>query len=278
MTPKGVQKLTELQKIQSRKKREEKVKNIVVNTEQVEKAKEAAPEAKLGAQTQVVKKEVQSKTLGLFDYKRQMEKQGTDQDKSSLKKVAETKSKTARQKPVERSQSLGRFGIAQNVEALPKEEKKSDTDEHTGVDNAKKDNRDPFVKGRENHASSWLDNVEMGDQTLLNTKEFVYYGFYRRIQEQFEPHWRELIQQKVEQIFVGGGRLPRGQDLETQVVIVLNEKGTLVDVSVVTSSGRLELDGAAVEAFRKANHFPNPPKGIVQNGVVKIECRFVLRT
>ncbi len=67
------------------------------------------------------------------------------------------------------------------------------------------------------------------------------------------------------------------QDRITRVVIVLNEQGTLVGVQVIGASGVQDLDEAAIEAFRAAAPFPNPPKGIVdQDGKIKIRWDFIL--
>ncbi|MDX9731530.1 MAG: TonB family protein, partial [Bdellovibrionales bacterium] len=63
----------------------------------------------------------------------------------------------------------------------------------------------------------------------------------------------------------------------TSVIIILDEKGTLFRVQVVGASGIVDLDDAAVEAFRAAAPFPNPPKGIVEeDGTLKIRWDFVL--
>jgi protein TonB len=48
-------------------------------------------------------------------------------------------------------------------------------------------------------------------------------------------------------------------------------------VQVVGESGVKDLDDAAVEAFRAAEPFPNPPKGIVDaDGTIKINWDFIL--
>ena len=48
-------------------------------------------------------------------------------------------------------------------------------------------------------------------------------------------------------------------------------------VQVLEDSGLRDLDEAAVDAFREAAPFPNPPQGIVEkDGTVKIRWDFVL--
>jgi len=48
---------------------------------------------------------------------------------------------------------------------------------------------------------------------------------------------------------------------------------------VIGDSGIQDLDDAAIEAFKAAAPFPNPPKGVVENdGTVQIRWDFVLET
>jgi protein TonB len=67
------------------------------------------------------------------------------------------------------------------------------------------------------------------------------------------------------------------EDRLTKVIIILDQKGTLIKVQVLDGSGVQDLDDAAVEAFRAAAPFPNPPKGIIDpDGTIKIRWDFVL--
>ena len=48
-------------------------------------------------------------------------------------------------------------------------------------------------------------------------------------------------------------------------------------MKVVGESGLHDIDEAALEAFRAAEPFPNPPKGIVEkDGTIKIRWDFIL--
>ena len=67
------------------------------------------------------------------------------------------------------------------------------------------------------------------------------------------------------------------EDRITRVIIILDDGGILQGVQVLEESGVRDLDDAAVEAFRAAAPFPNPPKGIIEDdGTVKIHWDFVL--
>jgi protein TonB len=77
------------------------------------------------------------------------------------------------------------------------------------------------------------------------------------------------------------GRSPASveSDRITKLMIVLNSAGTLVKVQVLRDSGVSDLDDAAIEAFRAAAPFPNPPKGIIESdGTVKIRWDFVIES
>lgn len=132
--------------------------------------------------------------------------------------------------------------------------------------------------GKETSATDdHLKNVATGLQTMLSTREFIYYSYYNRIKDKLRQHWEPKIKEKFERIVRQGRTIASEGDKITKVIIVLDEKGTLIRVQVVSRSGVTDLDDAAVEAFRAAAPFPNPPKGIVEeDGTIKIRWDFVL--
>ncbi len=124
-----------------------------------------------------------------------------------------------------------------------------------------------------------IENVNTGMQTMLSTREFVYYAYYNRIKEALRQHWEPNVREKVKIIYRQGRTIASAKDRVTQVVVTLNPSGELVKVEVLTQSGVMDLDSAAVEAFRQAAPFPNPPKGMVESdGTIKIRWDFVLET
>ena len=131
--------------------------------------------------------------------------------------------------------------------------------------------------GRESASHDYLKDREKGIQTLLNTREFAYYSYYHRIRKKIQLFWEPAIKQKIRHIFATGRRLASTQDRITKVIIVLNNRGQLVAVQVLGESGIRDLDDAAVEAFRSAEPFPNPPKGMTEkDGKIRIRWDFVL--
>ncbi len=126
-------------------------------------------------------------------------------------------------------------------------------------------------------SDDYLKDTEIGSQTLLSTREFVYYSYYSRIKQQLRQHWEPRIKEKIHKILRSGRRIASVESRITKVIITLDRSGTLIRVQVMGRSGIEDLDDAAVEAFRAAAPFPNPPKGIVdKDGTIKIRWNFVL--
>ncbi len=125
----------------------------------------------------------------------------------------------------------------------------------------------------------YLKDVVASSETLLKTREFVYYSYYNRIKKQLRQHWEPRIKEKIVKIIRQGRRLASVNDKITRLVITLDESGELVRIQVRDASGYNDLDDAAIEAFRSAAPFPNPPDGIVDgSGHIELNWDFVLET
>lgn len=125
----------------------------------------------------------------------------------------------------------------------------------------------------------YLKNTEFGVETVLNTKEFKYYTYFNRIRRQLSQHWEPKVRDKLTKMFRQGRSIASDQDRITKLLIVLNPSGILMKVQVVSDSGVRDLDDAAIEAFKSAAPFPNPPQGIVDpDGTVKIRWDFILES
>lgn len=130
-------------------------------------------------------------------------------------------------------------------------------------------------------ASTTNDNLDAQEDliTKLNTKEYKYYGYYHRIKNQLNQWWQPKVREKVTKMVNQGRTMASEENKTTRLVIILNDEGALIKVQVLAESGVRDLDDAAIEAFRSAAPFPNPPKGIVESdGTVKIRWDFVVET
>lgn len=117
-----------------------------------------------------------------------------------------------------------------------------------------------------------LSNVEKGEGTYLNTREWKYAAFFNRVKQAVVARWDPI------------GRLrskdPRGdrqlgvRDRITVVGVALRPDGTIVDIFVSESSGIELLDQESIQAFERAAPFSNPPQALVQNGVIRFGFTF----
>lgn len=133
--------------------------------------------------------------------------------------------------------------------------------------------------GEVSQSQDYVKNVDQGVETLLNTKEFRYYTYFNRIRRQLSQYWEPKVREKVATMFRQGRSIASENDKITKLLIILSPAGQLVKVQVISDSGVKDLDDAAIEAFRMAAPFPNPPKGIIDpDGTVKIRWDFILES
>lgn len=139
--------------------------------------------------------------------------------------------------------------------------------------------RRPSVErpGEMSATDDYLKDVKTGAQTMLSTREFIYFSYYNRIKKQLQQYWEPKIKDRVVHLFQQGRQIASTGDRITRLRITLDKTGTLVGVAVLGQSGVVELDDVAIEAFRQAAPFPNPPTGIVEaDGTIKIDWSFIL--
>lgn len=139
---------------------------------------------------------------------------------------------------------------------------------------------EPAISGADiSQNDDYLKDVVVGSETLLKTREFVYYSYYNRIKGKLRQHWEPRIKDKIVKILRQGRKIASTNDKITRLVITLDQSGELVRIQVKSASGYNDLDDAAIEAFRAAAPFPNPPDGIVNGtGQVEINWDFILET
>lgn len=136
---------------------------------------------------------------------------------------------------------------------------------------------DPNQTG-ESATNDFVEGVPLGDTTYLNTTEYKYYGFFLRIRQKLEQFWGRSIQDKAAALIKGGRQVASDENLITSLEVTLNSMGEIVAIAIKGTSGVKELDDAAVESFNDAGPFPNPPEGLIENGLVKVEWGFVVQT
>ena len=121
-----------------------------------------------------------------------------------------------------------------------------------------------------------LQDVEQGEGTFLNTKEWKYATFFNRVKQAVGRNWdpNEPLRQRDPTGEIYGGR-----DRYTILNVTLGGDGLVKDITVQRSSGVDFLDEAAVVSFRRAQPFPNPPPGLMgKDGTVTFPFGFYLET
>ncbi len=128
-----------------------------------------------------------------------------------------------------------------------------------------------FLSDLSSSPRNYLPEIAYGEQTLLNTREFAYASFFKKMKRSLEMVWNPMPIVR---------RLPRKKPLLiTTLKIVLRPDGSLDHVKIIRSSGIKELDHEAARAVRQAAPFINPPKGLIKNGKIVIDAwQFIIST
>ncbi len=120
-----------------------------------------------------------------------------------------------------------------------------------------------------------IPNVKSGGFTVLNTDQFTYYSFFKRVNEQVRLRWvnkiKKLSFSLPSQTINRLAAFPR----ETKVELILNQKGEFISSFVDQSSGADFLDRAPINAFIEASPFINPPQDLVDDdGYIRLNYSF----
>ncbi len=269
LTPEDFQKMAKVEEALRRKALAPN--NQVVEQNEVSANEEAPDNARfLSAKNQKVTKQTVAAQRGDFQNLKKAAPQKTgpkgDGKLKSASLAEESKKQIAKDlfKSFDASEALERQKLAEQKSGLGEGRGNGEQNTGTGAETSQ--------------TNDYIKDVEVGLETVLNTREFKYYSYYNRIRKQLSQHWEGRVREKLSKLFKEG-RSPAAtnQDRITKLMIVLNDRGTLVRVQVLSDSGVRDLDDAAIEAFRAAAPFPNPPKGIIEgDGTVKIRWDFVL--
>jgi protein TonB len=250
----------------NRANEETKPNQRIVQTTKSQKTDKAAPDAFLGEQTQTVDRQTVSK-----DKLVQMGESKTTtakQDNRGKTKAEKSREKVATETAPTALQNLG-------LPILPTAKQLDDM----AKARAKGEDRSDMIARGDQAPKDYIQGMKEGEVTALNTKEFVFYGYYQRIRERLDRAWVPILRGQINSLYRRGRTLASEMDYSTKVLVFMNNGGEIVKVQVVTESGAQDLDDAAVKAFNMAGPFPNPPHGIVdRNGEIKIPWEFILKT
>jgi TonB family protein len=116
-----------------------------------------------------------------------------------------------------------------------------------------------------------LEDLEEGEGTFLNSREFKYASFFNRMKRGVSQHWDPLTEYRRRD---PTGNIYGYRSRVTVLSVTLAPDGSLKNVEVKESSGIDFLDREAVSAFKRAQPFPNPPRGLIQEGIIEFPFGF----
>lgn len=126
----------------------------------------------------------------------------------------------------------------------------------TGEDGGQPTLQDLMAFGGSPHALR--DDVQPGNQTVLNTDPVKYAGFINRIADKIYNPWVSFAREAVGRIYDGGKTLEANTYI-TKLQVVMDSDGSVRAIQTVASSGVEELDEAPKKAFWEVEPFTNPP-------------------
>jgi len=122
-----------------------------------------------------------------------------------------------------------------------------------------------------NGTQDHLKDIDEGNETALNAKKWKFASFFNRVKQQVRDHWRPAEEYRRRD---PSGSIYGQKDRYTLLRVQLKPDGTLANVALETPSGVEFLDDEAIEAFKQAQPFPNPPKQLVESNSGLIDFRF----
>jgi len=120
----------------------------------------------------------------------------------------------------------------------------------------------------------YLAEVDEGDETLLNSKRWRFASFFNRIKRQVADNWHPEVAYRRRDPY---GNVYGYRDRMTILRVHLHPGGRIEQVLLERPSGVDFLDDEAMQAFRAAQPFPNPPRQLVdpQTGLISFRFGFI---
>lgn len=132
-------------------------------------------------------------------------------------------------------------------------------------------------EGRSSVGESLPTDVKIGSFTALNTDRYLFYTFYARIEELVRFRWESRVQQAINTFDQSTAMAASNRNWNTQVEFLLDRRGFLQKAIIMKESGIKSFDAAAVNAFKEARVFPNPPQEMVQDdGYIHLQFTFTV--
>lgn len=121
-------------------------------------------------------------------------------------------------------------------------------------------------------------DIKVGSFTALNTDRYLFYTFYARVEELVRYRWETRVHNAMDRFPPAlAAQFPGRTQWKTQVKFLLDRNGHLRSALILAESGFPHFDLAAIDAFKEARIFPNPPKELVkEDGMVHLDYGFTV--
>ena len=114
--------------------------------------------------------------------------------------------------------------------------------------------------------------VRLGNITVLNTDQHRFYSFIQRLLSNFLPVWGLRVTKSLYKWIEENNAPVISKTWVTQVEVIMDEKGEILEVQPFRLSGLWSIDSATVESFKKIGSVPNPPKEMIdENGYIHLQ-------
>jgi TonB family protein len=173
-----------------------------------------------------------------------------------------------------KSQQQMKIQQQQQQQQVQQKQEATDKDGYRTVDVSKELNQMRQLNQGMSSVGETLD-VKVGSFTALNTDRYLYYTFYARIEELVRFRWENRVESAINNLdkmtMMGAAR----HNWVTDVEFLLDRQGVLRNAIIMKESGMQSFDAAAVNAFKDAHIFPNPPQEMVQDdGFIHLKFSF----
>ena len=125
--------------------------------------------------------------------------------------------------------------------------------------------------------ADYVEDVEEGEETLLNTKEYKFAGYFSRIKRKVGPECYKRLKYETKRrdptrkIYLNKQRI-------TVLNIFLDTDGHFLKADILESSGVRFIDKIAIKSFIASSPFLNPPTALVNRaGEVSLKFAFIIQ-
>ncbi len=114
--------------------------------------------------------------------------------------------------------------------------------------------------------------VRLGNVTALNTDQHRFYSFNQRLLQRFIPLWGDRVRTALYQWIRENNAPAVSKSWVTNVEVIMNEKGEVLEVQPFRLSDLWSIDEAAINSFKDVKNVPNPPKEMIdKNGYIHLQ-------